>query len=421
MHADLTATPILAITTPQEAGFSSEGLDAIAAHFQATVDAGALPNAAFAISRGGRVIYRHHLGFADLLSRRPVTEDSIYCLLSLTKAVTGVAALTLLEAGLIALDDPIARYLPEFSAMTVWTPNGCVPAQRQITILDLLTHSSGLTSGFMPGPVSDLYIEARIQEGTREAQQPSLEDYVRKLAAMPLVAHPGAEWNYAEGLAVIGRLVEVTTGKRYGDYLQDRVFGPLGMRDCGFYVPRDSQPRLVSLYGHDVQRGLYPYNIMDFPRVGGAPMHSIDVLQRPGADLGGAGLVGTVDDVLRFAMMLAGQGRLEGVRILTTESVRLLTTGRTRASIGPAAMTKLPFFERGLGMDMGLGVTVITDAVQADSAAPPGSFGFGGSAGTRFWVDPDHEIAGVFFTQRMSCPPEPFSDFQRLVYAALRG
>lgn len=414
-----TRAPALSDCAPEQAGFSAEKLTAIAAHFEGEVAKGELPNAAFALARHGRVFYRHHLGYADLATRRPVEDDSIYRLLSLTKGVTGVAVMTLLDAGLVQLSDPIAKYIPEFAEMQVMTPDGLVRANRQITIVDLLSHTSGLTSGFMPGPLGDLYLEHGLQEGTLEAQQPALADYVRKLASMPLLVQPGAEFNYSEGMAVLGRMIEVVTGKRYGDYLHDTVFAPLGMRDAAFFVPAKDHARLVSLYGYADGRGLHEYEAMAWPKPEAPVMRPLQVLERPGADLGGAGLVGTVDDVLRFAAMLAGGGQLDGVRVLEPETVKLMSVPRVRAQCGDAALVKVPFEARGYGMDMGLTMSIITDPARADSASSAGSFGFGGSAGTRFWADPKLGIAGVFFTQRMSCPPEPFAAFQRLAYGAM--
>jgi CubicO group peptidase (beta-lactamase class C family) len=415
------AVGALPTTTPEAAGFSSEKLEAIAAHFEAEIARGEIPNAAYALARHGQVVWRGHLGYADLASKRPVAEDSIYRLLSLTKAISGVALMSLVEDGRVDLADPVARYIPSFAQMQVWTPTGLVPAARPITLFDLVTHTSGLTSGFMPGPVPDLYLELGLQEGTLEAQSQTLADYVDRLASRPLLVQPGTEFNYSEGLAVVGRVVEVMTGRRYADYLQDRVFGPLGMTDCGFFTPAEQLHRFVTLYGWREGGGLYEYSAMDFPKPSAPPMRIMQVERRPGMDAGGAGTVGTVDDVLRFAMMLAGGGALGGVRILKPETVKRLSTGVVRAIVGDEALVKVPFDVRGRGMDMGMSVYVITDSALSDSACTPGSFGFGGSAGTRFWSDPATGIAGVFFTQRMSCPPEPFAAFQRLVYGAFSG
>lgn len=412
----------LATSSAREAGFCPDALGRIDRFYGEMVAGGLMPNMAYALARKGRVFARGHMGWADREEGRPVEADSIYRLLSLTKAYSGVAAMILVEAGLIRLDDPVADYIPAFATMKVWTETGLQPAKAPITIDHLVTHMSGLTSGFFAGLVPDFYLANGLQEGTREAQQPTLADYVDKLAALPLIAEPGTAWNYSEGLAVLGRIAEIVSGMRYADFLKKHLFDPIGAADTGFYVPGDRQHRLVKLYAaKPFTGGLEECVTMRFPRPGGPVFHPLDVTKQPGADLGGAGLAGTVDDVLRFAMMLAGNGALGDARVLKPESVAELRRGRAVDRLGRHAMLKMPLDERGIGLDMGMGVVVVREPELAGHAGGKGSFSFGGSAGTRFWVDPELDLAAVFFTQTISSPAPYFAPFQRFVYEALRA
>lgn len=412
----------LAYSAARAAGFCPDVLSRIDRYYGEMVGAGQMPNMAYALARNGRVFARGQMGWADREAGRPVEANSIYRLFSLTKAYSGVAAMILVEAGLIRLDDAVADYIPAFASMQVWTDTGLQPAARPITIEHLVTHMSGLTSGFFAGPVPDLYLADGLQEGTREAQQSTLEAYVEKLAAQPLIAEPGTAWNYSEGLAVLGRIAEIVSGMRYGDFLEQYLFEPIGAADMGFYVPDDQQHRLVKLYAaKPFADGLEECLTMRFPRPGGPTFHPLDVTKQPDADLGGAGLAGTVDDVLRFAMMLAGKGALGDARVLKPESVAELRRGRAINRLGRHAMIKMPLDERGVGVDMGLGVVIVREPELAGNAVGKGSFSFGGSAGTRFWVDPALDLAAVFFTQTISSPASHFAPFQRFVYEALRA
>lgn len=412
----------LPTSNARSAGFCPDALGRIDRFYGEMVGGGLMPNMAYALARKGQVFARGHMGWADRETGRPIEADSIYRLLSLTKAYSGVAAMILVEAGLIRVDDPVADYVPAFASMKVWTETGLVPARTAITIDHLVTHMSGLTSGFFAGPVPDLYLANGLQEGTREAQQPTLAEYVDKLASLPLIAEPGTAWNYSEGLAVLGRIVEIVSGMRYADFLKTHLFDPIGAPDTGFFVPDDQQHRLVKLYAaQPFTGGLEECTTMRFPRPGGPTFHPLDVTRQPGADLGGAGLAGTVDDVLRFAMMLAGKGALGEARVLKPESVAELRRGRVIDRLGRHAMMKMPLDERGVGLDMGMGIVVVREPELARDAGGQGSFSFGGSAGTRFWVDPELELAAVFFTQTINSPAPYFAPFSRFVYEALRA
>ena len=416
----LDQAPALGECDPEAAGFCPDVLGRIDRFYREMVDGGLMPNMAYALARGGKVFARGHMGWADRELEKPIEADSIYRLLSLTKACSGVAAMILVEAGLVRLEDRVADYIPSFAKMEVWTDQGLRPARTPVTIEHLVSHMSGLTSGFFAGPVPDLYLANGLQEGTREAQQPTLAEYVDKLAAQPLIAEPGTAWNYSEGMAVVGRIVEVVTGMRYGDFLKERLFDPIGAADAGFSVPPEDHHRLVKLYAaKPFTGGLQECMTLPFPRPGGPVLHPLDVTRRPGADLGGAGLAGTVDDVLRFATMLAGRGAIGDARVLKPESVAELRRGRAVARLGRHGMMKMPLDERAVGLDMGMGVVVVREPELAGYAGGKGSFSFGGSAGTRFWVDPEIELAAVFFTQTINSPAPYFAPFGRFVYEAL--
>lgn len=407
-------------TAPENLGFSAGRLAAIAPAMQAAVDARTVPNVGYAVARDGQLVCRGSLGFHDIADGRPVADDTIFRVASMTKGVTGVAAMIAYDDGCFGLDDPVSDYLPEFADMQVWTPQGLVAAERPITVRHLLTHTSGLTSGFLPGPVPDMYLERNLQDGMLEGTLHTLDEYSRLLAELPLICQPGAEWNYGEGLAIMGRLIEVVSGQRYGDFLEARLFAPLGMVDTGFYVPRPKWDRLATLYGVDFATGkVAEYKQMFFPaKQVDRPFHPMNMHERPKADLGGAGLVSTVEDTLRFAMMLANRGEAGGVRILAPETADLVCSGQLVGRLGDRALARSILGERGLGMDMGLGVLVVRDSQGSGHAASPGTVTFSGATGARFWADPVLNIAGVFFTHAMNGGLMEFSSFERLVYAA---
>lgn len=373
---------------PADVGLSAERLDRIRTVFQQEIDDGALVGAVALVSRHGETAYFETLGDLDREAGVPMRPDAIFRIASMSKPVTSVAVMILMEEGRFLLDDPVSRFLPEFAEMQVAVPDDpadpassitLVPAERPITIRHLLSHTSGLTYGlFNRGPVGESYREAQLW-----TPETTLAEFSKKVATLPLVNQPGTAWEYGVSTDVLGRLVEVASGMSFAQFLEDRVFGPLGMDDSGFYVPEAKAERLAAHYA--VQR--------DGSLVA-APAH-IEFRQPPALPSGGAGLVSTASDYAKFAQMLLNGGGLadgEGstVRILSRKSVELMSADHT-----------VGLTQRGILGESGFGLGLSVRGPLGDSGNPgsPGAVGWSGIYNTFFWVDPEEDLFAVFMTQ----------------------
>jgi CubicO group peptidase (beta-lactamase class C family) len=326
-------------------------------------------------------------GLADREAKKPVEDDTIFRFYSMTKPITCAAVMTLYDDGLINLDAPIRQYLPEFSDMKVRTPAGLVPAERDITVRHLLTHTSGLSYEVMPGPVVQDYIDADVF-AIRNRTSETLEEHVKRLAKLPLAMQPGSAWNYGESMGVLGRLVEVVSKKSYRDYLRERVLEPLDMDDTDFYAPPEKAGRLAELYVKSTSGALT--NARDGAQYGG----SYRVL--PKLEYGGAGLVGTAGDYLNFGQMLLDGGMHGDRRILSERSVGMMMSNQLDPSLGSQ-----PLAASGRAPGVGFGFCGFVVASR-DETSPPGNvgeYGWGGWASTVFWVDPVRDLVGLIFTQ----------------------
>lgn len=347
---------------------------------------GQVPGALVMISQGADT-YTHIEGFADVERSVPVREDTIFRFYSMTKPITCAAVMTLYDDGLIGLDDPLKEYLPEFSQMHVRTDAGVVPADTDITIRHLMTHTAGLSYKVLPGPVQQDYADAgvfAIENRTAE----TLEAHVKRLASLPLVADPGTVWNYGESMGVLGRLVEAVTGKTFGAYLQERILAPLTMDDTGFYVPAEKASRLAQLYHLDTEGVMS--NAADAAIYGGS------YTEKPHLEYGGAGLVGTARDYMNFARMLLAGGEFEGHQVLSPEAVNLMTANHLGPEFGD---TPLAASGRGVGTRFGLCGYVTLDQPEGAPPGAIGEYGWSGWASTGFWIDPQNDLAGLVFTQ----------------------
>ena len=395
--------------TPESLGFSSERLARIGAVMRRHVDEGRLPGTATLIARRGRVVHLETTGWADVEARRPLQADSILRIYSMTKPITVVAALLLWEEGCFQLDDPIGAYLPELSGMPVLqgVERGVpklVPASRPPTIRHLMMHASGMTYGAFEGdgPGERMYAEAELLRPDR-----TLADMVSALGRLPLLFDPGSRWLYSVSIDVLGRLIEVVSGRSLDEFLRERVFGPLGMVDTGFATPAAAVARLARLYGPAERGGLTPIAApcrRDFTRL--EPMCS-----------GGGGLVGTILDYARFAQMLLAGGDLHGTRLLAPRTVALMASNHLPPEAGPYG------YPPHAGHGFGLGVRVLRDPGLAGQLDGVGSFGWSGLANTDFWVDPANEVVGVFMTQLVAPPPgvSMAQQFRQLAYQAMVG
>lgn len=375
----------------KDLGLCPDRLARISTWMRDYVDSGKLPCAQVLVSRQGQLAFKDHYGLADIESKAALEEDSLYRIYSMTKPVTMVAILMLYERGLFQLDDPIERYLPEFSDMKVYSGGSLKamrlePARRPITIHDLLTHTSGLTYGFMEdSPVSTLYQEAELDFQNKVK---NLRDTVRTLASLPLISHPGEAWNYSVSHDVVGCLIEELSGESLADFYQKEIFEPLGMTDTFFSVPGDKLHRLTSLYtpGDKGQLTLFD-SAKDTKFTGQMSTYS-----------GGGGLVSTAKDYLLFCEMLRQEGQHEGRALLSRKSVELMTSNHMAGDL--AAMGQPNFSETTFeGIGFGLGLSVMLDPTRAKILGSPGEFAWGGAASTAFWVDPVEEMIVVLMTQ----------------------
>lgn len=346
---------------------------------------GLIPGAVVYVSERGRPSYFKAQGLQNLETREPIRTDNIFRYYSMSKPLTCAAVMTLYDDGLINLDDEVKKYLPEFASMTVRTPTGVVPAERDMTIRHLMTHTSGLSYEVMQSLVASDYRDADVF-AIRNRQAEDLEHHVKRLAQLPLTAQPGSAWNYGESMGVLGRIVEVVSGKSYRSYLKDRVLQPLEMTDTDFFVPPEKAHRLAQLYIKGEGKPLA--NLQDSAQYGGS------YLIKPKLEYGGAGLVGTPADYMNFAQMLLNKGTFGGRRILSEKSIQMMVSSALPASLGDQPLEGRP---RGVGFGY-CGFVVVA----RDGDSPPGNvgeYGWNGWASTTFWIDPQRHLAGLIFTQ----------------------
>ena len=374
---------------PEEIGLSAEKLGAIKTQLNAFVEKKQLPGFVIAVARNGKVGYFEAWGMRDVERSKPMTADTIFRMYSMTKPITGTAVMTLVDAGKISLDDPVSKFIPEFKDMKVLIENSdgktmLIPAERPITLKHLMTHTSGLVYGiFDRGKLGELYRAKDVNSDGSAGI--SLEEFAKRVALMPLKCQPGTQWNYGVNMDVLGRVVEVVSGKRYGDYLQEKVFGPLGMKDAGFSVPAAKADRLASNYG---------------PKNGGMSLledaATSPYLKVPSQDSGGGGSVMTAGDYLRFAQMLLNGGELDGVRVLSKKAVDEMTSNQLPAELGDAPLNLFPGIKF---TGIGFGYCGATPQKDGTVFGDGGEYTWGGYASTDFWIDKKNNMVGIVLTQ----------------------
>jgi len=390
------AAPVAA-PAPPRAPLALEGLSEALEEHAANSD---FPGAVALVWHAGAVEFHEAHGVQRLADGRAMRADTIFRIYSMTKAITAVAALTFIEEGRLALDDPLSTYLPEFAAPRVvrFGPEGeiveSVPAAREITIADLFTHTSGLTYGlFDEGPVGALYREAELEAPGQDGR-----DFTRKLARLPLMHEPGSAWTYGRSSDVLGVVLEVIDDRPLDRILEQRIFTPLGMIDTAFHVPAEKFDRVAALYRRDDAEAL---DLLPWPVW----------IEAPRFPSGGGGLFSTASDYLAFCEMLIGGGTRDGVRILSEESVRALPVDRIAGLPRPRMLGK-----RGWG----LGVAVLNDESAGPLNGSAGSFHWSGIAGTSFFVDPERDLIGIFLVQ-VWADFSFMTEFRKRVYAALES
>lgn len=388
--------------SPDSGGMSAAGLARIGPAMRAYVDDGRAAGVMTLVARRGQVVHWDAVGLRDVEAGDPLDPDDIFRIYSMTKPITSVATMILVEEGKVALDDPLATVIPEFGAVEVLSAAGeRVPPESPVTIEHLLTHTSGLTYGiFGDGPVDRLYNESGFFTHAE-----GLEDFARQAAALPLLASPGERWNYSISTDILGRVVEVASGQSFDAFLRARILEPLGMDDTAFVVPADKRDRFTGHYAR-VDGAL---QLVDSPVEG--------QYTRPPAWLsGGGGLTSTASDYIRFAQMLLQDGQLGDVRILAPETVRMMRASRLPEALVPIQLQT--YLSPGYGF--GLGFAVVVDAAASPEPDNVGVFRWAGAANTFFWIDPATDLIGMVWTQL-----SPFAaydlerEFQTLVYEAL--
>jgi CubicO group peptidase (beta-lactamase class C family) len=398
--AQLNREVLPSAASPKDVGFSADRLRRIGGVFQNEIDQQRLPGGVVMVSRNGRIVLADAYGFRDREANNPMQSDDIFRIASMTKPITSVAAMMLSEEGSLEIAAPVAQYLPEFADMTVGAERA--PAQRTMTVQDLLRHTSGLTyAGFGDSPVQMIWRDANLRD-----ENQTTADLVAKLGRLPLMFEPGTTWEYSRSTDVLGRVVEVIAGQSLADFFTDRITGPLGMADTGFAAEGERASRVAEPQA-DPATGKRP------------PMRNVT---EPGRlHSGGGGAVSTAADYLRFCQMLLNGGELDGVRLLAPKTTALMTADHLPPGVlygGVARFGALaPVPELGIGF--GLGFAVRKEQGRCPVPGSAGDYFWHGVTGTTFWIDPAEQLIAVFLLQSPERRLRYRNLTRQLVYAAL--
>ncbi len=396
------------VVKPETVGLDSNILKNIGTYLDETyVKDGRYVGTLTLVARKGEIAYLDSLGYMDRENERPMQEDAIFRIYSMTKSVTSIAIMQLLEKSKFRLDDPVHWYIPQFKNMGVFQagvfPNFVTSKpKRPMTIKDLLTHMSGLTYNFMYRTNVDA---AHRSSDLMRAE--NLEDFVDTLSRIPLEFSPGDKWNYSVSTDVLGYLVEKLSGQKLDEYFQEHIFEPLGMIDTGFSCPEEKKSRLASLYEHNPSG---KPNLMEVP--------SLDVKMLSG----GGGLFSTLSDYYNFASMLLNKGELNGTRVIGRKTLEYMTMnhlpdGKDLTEMSESAFSETPY----AGVGFGLGFSVMTDPAKSQTLSDVGEFGWGGMASTVFFINPKEDMLVIFLTQLVpSSTYQVRRELRSLVYSALR-
>lgn len=401
------------MTSLEEAGLYRPQVDRLLRHLESYVDAGKIPGFAILIARDDAVALRHYYGMAEPATQTAVNDDTIYRIYSMTKPITTVALLMLAEAGMVDLQDEVGKYIPSFNSVNVVVGGSTLnplyrPAAEPVRVWHLLTHTAGLTYGFH----NQTILDALYRQHASELNLPddlSLADLVDRYASLGLLFDPGHGWNYSVATDVVGRLIEVISGRSLADALEAMILRPLGMNDTTFEVGIDKLERVAAVYLKTEEEGMH--------RLGGTvPERRVFPV-----DMGGGGLFSTLDDYLRFTLMLMHGGSFGGVRLLGPRTVDTMTSNHLPGGADAVDLCRYrpqPIDEPGVGF--GLGVSVATDPIAAKNFAISGEFGWGGMASTNFFISPRDQLSVVFMTQLIPSSAYSFGhEIHRLLIPAL--
>ncbi|MGA1342542.1 MAG: serine hydrolase domain-containing protein [Hyphomonas sp.] len=403
-------------TDPHEVGLNADRLAAMPAYFKENyIDTGKVPCMGLLVSRGGQIAHESYTGSTEMGGKEPISAETIFRIYSMTKPITTLAIMLLLEECKIRLDHPVSRYIPEYKNAMVWDGGTAAAPKlrkpdREMTVLDLVTHTSGLTYGFlMQDETDEIYRNSKVGH-----PKDTLQDMARQIGQLPLAFSPGTEWRYSHSIDVLGALVEIISGQPLDEFFRERIFGPLRMDDTDFWVPPGKIHRLMACYQKDAKTG---ETTLADPGGAASRLYS----RRPNLLNAGGGLASTMRDYHRFALMLLRGGTLDGARIIspkTWEFMRQnhLPDNQTMRRMGRSAFTEV----MADGVGFGLGGSVVTDIVQTRQPGSDGTFSWGGLASTFFWIDPEEELIAIQATQLMPSSTYPMRmQFQQLVYSAI--
>jgi CubicO group peptidase (beta-lactamase class C family) len=405
----------LTVANPEDLGFDAARLARIPAHLKAKyIDGGRFPHCALLIGRGDEIAHLSVMG--DARPGEALKENAIFRIASMTKPVTSIAFMQLVEAGRIALSDPVAKVLPEFAKTGVFvsgggnTPFVTRPPATPIRMVDLLRHTSGLTYSFQERTNVDAAYRKR---GFERFDSGPIDSFVWEVANLPLEFDPGTAWNYSVSTDILGAVIERISGQSLSDYFAEHVFGPLGMADTHFHLPADKIDRVPDCYIWDAKDRMTLYD----------PGAKTAWANPPGYFSGGGGLMSTLSDYHRFTRMLLNQGELDGARIIAPHMLRLMATNHLPGGGDLTQHSKSLFSEAdnaGMGFGLGFGVTI--DAAQTLLPGNTGEFYWGGMFSTAFFVDPVDDIIMIFMTQLMPSSSYPVRrEIKTMLYAALTG
>jgi CubicO group peptidase (beta-lactamase class C family) len=402
-------------TTPESVGLSAERLERLRAGMQQAVDEGRVAGLVTYVARSGRVAHLQAFGKADVEAGRPMKTDAIFRIASQTKALTSVAVMMLVEEGKVGLGDPVSRFIPAFKRTTValpppagavaGSPVSVVPAKREITIRDLLTHTAGISYG--DGPARDQWKAAGIQGWYFADRSEPVAAVVERMAALPMDAQPGERYVYGYNTDVLGVVVERVSGLTLAEFFEKRITGPLGLVDTRFYLPPARKDRLATVYAAKdgkIERATDPKtgqgHYVEGPRA---------------AFAGGAGLLSTARDYGRFLQALLDGGQVDGVRLLSPKTVELMTVNHVGPRLGEARADRQ-------GMGFGLGFDVVEDLGATGRHGSVGAFGWGGAYHTTYWVDPKEKLVALLMTQLLPAGDSDLhAKFRALVYQSIVG
>ncbi|MBR1213324.1 serine hydrolase domain-containing protein [Bradyrhizobium sp. JYMT SZCCT0180] len=398
-HTAAPQTPSLPHAKPEQIGLSTARLQRMSDAFKREVDKGTLPGATVLVARRGQIGWFDAIGRQAPASSAPMAKDSIFRIFSMTKPIVSIGIMMLIEDGHFLLSDPVAKFIPEFAGQKVGVEhNGqleLVPLKRQMTVQDLLRHTSGITYDHTGnGLVQQLYQQSRLR-----SRKITNAEHAVMVASMPLICQPGAEWNYSRSTDILGRIIEVVSGKSLGAFLTERILAPLQMAETAFHTAEENAGRLAEAFPTD------PWN--------GDKVQLFNMLEKPVMESGGGGLVSTTMDYARFSQMLLSGGTLDGVRIVSRKTLELMASDH----LAPSVKVNSPLMPAGHGF--GLGFAVRTHDGMAPFPGSRGNFFWSGMAGTFFWIDPKEDLFAVFMMQGPGQREYIRTMLRNLVYAAV--